>query len=262
MSAAPPSQAIALCVAAACWVGVAATQATPQEGPGRLALTAQCSVPTTEIATPAPLPNLVNRLEAGQPLRILAIGSSPTWGVGAARSSPSAQLETMLEAVLKTVPIDIVSRGVSGETIVTSADRVAKEVALVKPDLVLWQVGTGEGTQRVSVEQFEGALGSMVAALRRKNVDVILVGLQYTPRHARDEHYLAIRDAVSRVAARQKVLYIRRAQAMEYIERTQGATASGDQDNRPEELAKECLAEHIAQAVVANIFVKGRTPPN
>ena len=111
---------------------------TPQQ------LSAQCAVPTSEIAAPAPLPATIVRLEGNQPLRILAIGSSSTWGVGATsrRKNYPSQLEAMLERVLKTVPIEVVNRGVSGETAEATADRLRIEAALLRPDLVLWQVGT------------------------------------------------------------------------------------------------------------------------
>jgi acyl-CoA thioesterase-1 len=226
-------------------------------------LSAQCSVPTNEIASPAPLPTLISRLEGHQPLRILAIGSSSTWGVGAtsSRKNYPSQLEGMLEKVLKDVPIEMINRGVSGETAGTTADRLRMEAALIKPDLVLWQVGTNDAVQRIPVEQFERTVGKTVAVLKRKKIDVVLVGLQYTPKYARDEHYFAIREALKRVAANQNVLYVRRYQAMEYIARTKASLRMmADDDFHLNDVGYQCMAEHIAQAVTANIFVRRRKP--
>ena len=226
-------------------------------------LSAQCSVPTNEIAAPAPLPTTVIRLEGSQSLRILAIGSSSTWGVGATsrRKNYPSQLEAMLERVLKTVPIEVVNRGVSGETAETTAERLRIEAALLKPDLVLWQVGTNDAVQRVSVENFERILGSTVALLRKKKIDVVLVGLQYTPKYARDEHYFAIRDALKRVATEHNVLYVRRYQAMEYITKTKAnLQMMADDDFHLNDLGYQCMAEHIAQAITANLFVRRRKP--
>ncbi len=226
-------------------------------------LSAQCSVPTNEIAAPAPLPTTVIRLEGSQSLRILAIGSSSTWGVGATsrRKNYPSQLEAMLERVLKTVPIEVVNRGVSGETAETTAERLRIEAALLKPDLVLWQVGTNDAVQRVSVENFERIVGSTVAQLRKKKIDVVLVGLQYTPKYARDEHYFAIRDALKRVATEHNVLYVRRYQAMEYITKTKAnLQMMADDDFHLNDLGYQCMAEHIAQAMTANLFVRRRKP--
>ena len=226
-------------------------------------LSAQCSVPANEIASPAPLPTLIKRLENQQPLRILAIGSSSTWGVGATsnRKNYPSQLEIMLERVLKGVPIEMINRGVSGETAGTTADRLRMEAALIKPDIVLWQVGTNDAVQRISVEQFERTVSKTVAVLKRKKIDVVLVGLQYTPKYARDEHYFAIREALKRVAADQNVLYVRRYQAMEYIAKTKASLQMmADDDFHLNDVGYQCMAEHIAQAVTANIFVRRRKP--
>lgn len=226
-------------------------------------LSAQCSVPTSEIAAPAPLPATIQRLEGSKPLRILAIGSSSTWGVGATsrRKNYPSQLEAMLERVLKTVPIEVVNRGVSGETAEATADRLRIEAALLRPDLVLWQVGTNDAVQRVSVEDFERTVGDTVALLRKKNIDVVLVGLQYTPKYARDEHYFAIRDALKRVATVHNVLYVRRYQAMEYITKTKAnLQMMADDEFHLNDLGYQCMAEHIAQAMTANLFVRRRKP--
>ena len=53
--------------------------------------------------------------------------------------------------------------------------------------------------------------------LKENGVDVVLVGLQYTPRFAKDTSYFAIRDALLKVATEQKVLYVRRYDAMQFI---------------------------------------------
>lgn len=226
-------------------------------------LSAQCAVPTNEIAAPAPLPATIRRLEGSQPLRILAIGSSSTWGVGATsrRKNYPSQLETMLERVLKTVPIEVVNRGVSGETAETTAERLRIEAALLRPDLVLWQVGTNDAVQRVSVEDFERIVGGTVSQLRKKNIDVVLVGLQYTPKYARDEHYFAIRDSLKRVADAHNVLYVRRYQAMEYITKTKSNLQMMAEDEfHLNDLGYQCMAEHIAQAMTANLFIRRRKP--
>ena len=226
-------------------------------------MSAQCSVPTAEIAAPAPLNATIDRLETNQPLRILAIGSSSTWGVGATsrRKNYPSQLESMLERVLKTVPIEVVNRGVSGETAETTADRLRIEAALLKPDLVLWQVGTNDAVQRVSVENFERTVKNTVAMLRKKKIDVVLVGLQYTPKYARDDHYFAIRESLKRIAAENNVLYVRRYQAMEYIHKTKAnLQMMADDDFHLNDLGYQCMAEHITQAMTANLFVRRRKP--
>ena len=272
MATAPKGLTFLVGAFAACAAGFAFAQTPPAaqpmtEGQGAPIathpLSAPCSVPTNEISSPAPLPTLIRRLENQQPLRILAIGSSSTWGVGATsnRKNYPSQLEAMLERVLKGVPIEMINRGVSGETAGTTADRLRMEAALIKPDIVLWQVGTNDAVQRISVEHFERTVTKTVAVLKRKKIDVVLVGLQYTPKFARDEHYFAIREALKRVAMEQNVLYVRRYQAMEYLAKTKASMQMmADDDFHLNDVGYQCMAEHIAQAVTANIFVRRRKP--
>jgi len=226
-------------------------------------LSSQCAVPNKEIAAPAPLPAMISKLESGKSLRILAIGSSSTWGVGATsrqKNYPS-QLETMLEQSMKDVNIEIVNRGVSGETTETTADRLRTEAVLIKPDLVLWQLGTNDAVQHVDVETFDHTVRKTIKALRRKHIDVVLVGLQYTPTYSRDEHYIAIREALNRIATDLNVLYVKRYAAMEFIARTKAnMKVLSDDGFHLNDLGYQCMAEHIAQAVTANLFVRRKKP--
>ena len=222
-------------------------------------MSVQCALPTNEIASPSPLPNMTTRLEKEKKLTILAIGSSSTVGIGAStrkRSYPS-QLESILEKVWKGVDVSVVNRGVSGEVASMTAERIRSEIGLVKPDLVLWQVGTNDAVSHVRVEEFEETVVSTVRMLKLDNIDVVLVGLQYTPKFARDENYIAIRKAINRIAEQEKILYVRRYQAMEFIARTKvNIDYMADDNFHLNDLGYQCMAEHIAQAVVANLFVR------
>lgn len=224
-------------------------------------MSVQCSLPTKEIAEPSPLSNVTAKIEKDRKLKILAIGSSSTVGVGASdrtKTYPS-QLEGILEKVWKDVDVTIVNRGVSGEVAAVTAERLLSEAALVRPDLVLWQVGTNDAVSHVRVEDFEETLTSTVHLLKQHNIDVVLVGLQYTPKFARDENYIEIRKAVNRVAEAEHILYVRRYQAMEFIARTKANIQMMADDNfHLNDLGYQCMAEHIAQALVANLFVRRR----
>src|SRR5262249_29404994 len=90
------------------------------------------------------LPHTAKRLISGEPLQIVAMGSSSTAGAGA--SAPSASYPSRLEAELRTrfphVPITVINRGVNGERSNEMLSRFEHDVIEEKPDLVLWQVGS------------------------------------------------------------------------------------------------------------------------
>jgi lysophospholipase L1-like esterase len=227
-------------------------------------LSPQCEAPSSSIAAPAPLPNVTATLETRKTIRVLAIGSSSTFGVGASSGSKNypAQLTDILEKALKGINVEIINRGVSGEVAKSTAERLRVEVALTHPDLVLWQLGTNDAMARVPIDEFEETVTSTIEWLKENKIDVVLVGLQYTARFARDDNYAAIRDALRKIAAQQNILYVRRFEAMRYISgvRSQQTMVSGD-DLHLNDLGYRCMAEHVAHAVIANLFVRRFRPP-
>ena len=230
-------------------------------------LSAQCQAPAADIASPAPLPNVAVLLASKKKLRILAIGSSSTSGIGASSRSRNypAQFGDILEKTLKGVDVDIVNRGVSGEVAATTAERLRSEVAVERPDLVLWQLGTNDALSRVPPDEFEQTVRSSVDWLKADGIDVVLVGLQYTPKFQKDDNYKEIRDVLLKIASSENVLYIRRYEAMQFIAKARAAPVMAPDDFHLNDLGYRCMAEHVAQAVIANLFVRrfrpATTPP-
>lgn len=223
-----------------------------------------CAVPNSDIAAPSTLPVLSAALKDRKTARILAVGSSSTAGVGASSSDKTypARLEVVLESALNGANLDIINRGASGETAEVAAERLRGEVALTKPDVVLWQLGTNDALARVPVAQFEDTVRSAVAWLKENRIDVVLVGMQYTPRLARDPNCASIRESLKRIAAEQNVLYVRRYDAMRYIEQAHANLELMSKDNfHLNDLGYECMAEHVAHAMILSLFpAKARRP--
>lgn len=249
--------ACAACVAFGLTGGLAS-----QEVVAPPALSSSCNVPSSDIATPAPLPHLEADLQARKSIRVLAIGSSSTVGVGA--SSPSlnypAQFESILERTFKGLDVVIINRGVSGEVASATADRLRTLVALEKPDLVLWQVGTNDALARIPVEAFSATVRETARWLKEHRIDTVLVGLQYFLAASKDEHYGAIRMALRDVAATENILLVRRYEAMELIERAKAGQLLSVDELHLNDLGYRCMAEHVARAVVVSAFLKVKRP--
>ena len=81
------------------------------------AATVECGVPAELTRLAAPLARSAKRLASGEPLKIVAIGSSSTAGAGAsspAHSYPS-RLAVELAALFPKQQISVVNHGVNGE---------------------------------------------------------------------------------------------------------------------------------------------------
>ncbi len=115
-------------------------------------------------------------------LRILAIGSSSTEGIGA--SAPGltypAQLQTRLAARLgRKVEVD--NAGVGGETVAATVVRLKAALKAGKPDLVIWQVGTNDAVVGEDEASFRKSLQDGVWAIRDAKVPFVLLDPQFFP---------------------------------------------------------------------------------
>jgi lysophospholipase L1-like esterase len=130
------------------------------------------------------LPHVAGKLVAGQPVVIVAFGSSSTAGFGA--SSPEFNYPNRLAAQLHrhypTADITVVNAGVGGEDAPEMMKRLQKEVIDVHPDLVIWQVGTNAVLRNLdpgdTAKLVEDGISRIQAA---GGTDVVLVDPQYSP---------------------------------------------------------------------------------
>jgi acyl-CoA thioesterase I len=157
-------------------------------------LTAAPPVPAVSqpacIVTPAqarfayPLRRTARRLAAGQPLKIVALGSSSTVGLGA--SSPSASYPSRLAVELidrfPKSDVTVLNRGVSGEEAPDMVARIETSVAVQEPDLVIWQLGTNWVLGDYPLDPKAAVLHQGLARLRAIGADIVLIDPQFAPK--------------------------------------------------------------------------------
>jgi len=220
-----------------------------------------CDAPPDSLAAPAPLPRVAAVLKEGKEgkkLNILIIGSPVGLGRSPRKSYPAA-LESLLEHALAGIDVVIVNKPVSGEIAATAAERMRTEVALARPDLLIWQVGANDALQHVAPDEYRERLLDGVSWAKENGLDVLLVGFEANPWLHDNREAEAIREATSRVAQEENVLYLRRYEATQFVAGARSKIEQGA-DPFPPESGSECLAEQVAQALVANIVLR-RTRP-
>jgi lysophospholipase L1-like esterase len=146
--------------------------------------TVPCRVKAELVRLAHPLPHVARKLAGGQPLTIVAIGSSSTAGAGASKPEfnyPN-QLQAELAAKFPRQKITMINRGVNGEEIGDMLRRFDSAVLAEKPDLVLWQVGTNAVLRD---HPFDGRGASIREGLDRIKLlgaDVVLIDPQFAPK--------------------------------------------------------------------------------
>ncbi len=143
-----------------------------------------CNVPAAQAKFAYALPRVAQRLAGGLPIKIVAIGSSSTFGAGASSSAASypSRLAVELSRHFPGHEFSIVNRGVNGAVASDMVARFETGVIAEKPDLVLWQVGTNSVLRGDPLQPHVPLLRAGIDRLRATGADVVLIDPQYAPR--------------------------------------------------------------------------------
>jgi acyl-CoA thioesterase I len=200
--------AAALIMVSAAWaqpprpVAAVAAPASPEA-----AAPAACAVTIEQVRFAHPLPRIGRRLAAGKPIKIVALGSSSTYGAGASTSAASypSRLAEELSRRFPGNDINVLNRGVNGDEIAGMLARLDGAVITEKPDLVLWQLGTNSLLRDRAVAPHGSMLREGLARLRAAGAEVVLIDPQYAPRVIAKPH---VDDMVTLIAATAKTEHV------------------------------------------------------
>jgi lysophospholipase L1-like esterase len=130
------------------------------------------------------LPHVASKLAAGEPVVIVAFGSSSTVGYGT--TSPEYTYPNRLAAQLHrqypTADITVINRGQGGEDAPEMMKRLKVAVLDMKPDLVIWQVGTNAVLRNLDPAETANLVEEGIARIQAAGADLVLVDPQYSPR--------------------------------------------------------------------------------
>jgi len=181
---------------AAATAGLLALLPAAAQTPGSIVTPAALSSPATASRAPAckvaaeqvrfdrPLPRTARLLVSGEPIKIVALGSSSTFGAGASTSAASypSRLADELARHFPGHEITVLNRGVNGDEAAEMLARLDRAVIAENPDLVLWQVGTNSVLRDKAVLPHASLLHEGLARLKATGADVVLIDPQYAPR--------------------------------------------------------------------------------
>jgi lysophospholipase L1-like esterase len=176
-----------------------------------------CLPPKGGVKSMGALPHVANKLAAGQPVVIIAFGSSSTSGYGT--SSPEFTYPNRLAAQLHrrypTANITVVNSGQGGEDAPEMMKRLQTSVLDLKPDLVIWQVGTNAVLRNLDPSETAKLVEDGVARIQAAGADLVLVDPQYSPAvNAKAESASKIVQLLGKVAALKHVGFFPRFEVM------------------------------------------------
>jgi acyl-CoA thioesterase-1 len=225
-----------------------------------------CAAPTlVQAASVRQLPHTSVALSQKHDLRIVAVGSSSTEGIGAsgpARTYP-AQLDAILEQRFPGTRIDVVNKGIGGETAAGTLARLDRDVLSLHPDLVIWQLGTNDALRNVDAKAFGAQAVEGIRRIREKGADLLLLEPQFLPAQANNVTYAAYVDAVRALGAAHGLPVFRRSEVMKHWldagQFTPSTMLSPDQLHMTD-ASYHCLARLMADAIVPSAIPAVQPP--
>jgi acyl-CoA thioesterase-1 len=127
------------------------------------------------------LPHFRQALKSQRKIKIVAIGSSSTAGVGGVLPFPH-RLEMLLRQHYYGRMIDVLNRGIGGQEAPEELSRLKPDAIDEAPALIIWQVGTNAVYRNVDYnpDEVSAAIELGLDWLADIPSDVVLMDLQYT----------------------------------------------------------------------------------
>jgi lysophospholipase L1-like esterase len=226
---------------------------------------ADCAAPVALTRLEAPLPRTAARIRAGEPLRIVAIGSSSTAGFGA--STPGKAYPPLLAAELRRrLPgqkVEVLNKGIGGEEAGDMVRRLDKDVLRSGADLAIWQLGTNSVTRDHDLARFEEVVRGGLERIRRAGIDLLLMDLQYAPKVTAHPQHVEMERRLDALAAERGIPVFHRFALMQHWitsgQLTMKRMLSPDELHL-NDLSYHCLALGLAEAIVA-AAASGKSAP-
>lgn len=222
-----------------------------------------CAFPDDLALTDMRLPAVRADVSDKRRLTILTVGGSSTAGLAARgpEFTYPARLAVHLREALPDVAVTVTNRGQPAGSTRSRVDRLQKDLAEVKPDLVIWAPGSSEAGMSEDPDNFVSSLREGLDRIHAAGADVLFIDLQYAPSIARVLNLGQYNGAIAGVANEADVPVLRRSELM----RRWNDDGTFDLDNAPPAQRVpairhlfDCIAEGIAKGVVE---AAGRTEP-
>lgn len=167
--------------------GLSASLASADDGAHR-----PCQVTHDLITLGGRLPHATAEIRDHRAIKIVAFGSSSTYGTGASSEAATYphRLEVELALLFPGIKLDLVNAGVPGDDAADMARRLDHDVIAQSPDLVIWQTGTNDALRKVPVDQFARQTIDGIQHLHDAGIDVVLMEPQYSPKLVEQQGYL------------------------------------------------------------------------
>jgi acyl-CoA thioesterase-1 len=214
-----------------------------------------CTAPADITRLAYALPRTARRLAAGEPLTIVALGSSSTGGAGASSPAASypAQLVVELRARFPGRTIQVLNKGVNGEDAREMLARFEESVIAEHPDLVLWQVGTNSLLLDRPLNPAGDRIRDGLSRMKALGIDVVLIDAQFAPKVLAKPDVGNLMDLYGAISKQEGICVFHRFAVMRYWHEVAGLpfnTFLSPDELHMNDWSYGCIAKLLAGSIV------------
>lgn len=212
---------------------------------------AKCAAPPELIQDEPRLAAVALDLRQHRPIVIVVIGGASTAG-----TAPDVSYPHFLEAALRQrhpgQAIDVINRGVAGETTEQMAARFPKDVYTNRPALVIWETGTVDSVRGEDLDVVADALTDGIQSIQSHGAAAMLMDMQYNPGTVSVINFEPYLDVLHQAADQEDVYMFKRYDLMKYWSEAGALDFINVPREKRQALAREfyeCLGERLADAI-------------
>lgn len=209
--------------------------------PAHAGMSGTCRVPDIYLTFNNALPRTTRLIDRSAPVRILVIGPQMDERVLSARklSKLAQELHTRLPKARFTILEEDAVPGLAREDF----ERIRAAVERTEPDLLVWQVGSGDALAGTSEDSFSDTLDAAAEWLKGRDIDLILVDPPFLPNVRHERRYGRIVQQIDTLSDKERLNVLQQYGATTYLFSSPQSGARGEK-------GRLCLPELLAEAIV------------
>ncbi len=218
--------------------------------PAQAGMSLACSVPDALLSFDAELKRVEELVDRSKPVRILRV--HPPLERFAKRSVDTPTLERELARRLPDVMFTIIEARPLPGGAESDFAQIRSILDSVDPDLVIWQVGTGDALAATSPADFADTLEEAADWIEGRDVDLVLVDPPFVPDMPNEIRYHRLVEQIDAISLRDKMNVVSQYDVTRYLLNKAASAPSNTLESLSTQLSNSsiCMPELMAEAIV------------
>lgn len=219
-------------------------------GPAQADVSLACRVPDALLTFDSELKRVEHLVDRSQPVRILRV--RPPLEAPATAAVNMATLDRELARRLPDVLFTIIEARPPPGGARHDFEQIRATLDIVDPDLVIWQLGTGDALAATDPDDFADTLEEAADWIEGRDVDLVVIDPPFVPNVPYERRYLQLVQRIDAISLRDKMNVVSQYDATRYLLNHPLPSSIGAITGLSAQLenSSNCMPELMAEAIV------------